>query len=139
MIVGVPKETFPGERRVATIPATVPLLTKAGLHVVLEAGAGEAAGFPDGEYEKRVARIAADRNEVFGCDIVVQVGAFGANLVVGKAEFEHFLLGQVVLGMCDPLGEPQAVREFARTGATVLAREMIPRITRAQSMHVLSA
>lgn len=139
MIVGVPKETFPGERRVATVPATVPLLTKAGLQVVLEAGAGEAAGFPDAEFVKRGARIVADRDEVLRSDIVIQVRTLGANPEAGQADVAHFQRGQVVLGMCDPLGAPEAVQEIARTGATLLALEMIPRITRAQSMDVLSS
>ncbi len=65
MIVGVPRESFPGERRVALVPAAVPNLTKAGLQVVVEAGAGAAAGYPDADYAAKGAKIAADRAEVF--------------------------------------------------------------------------
>ena len=138
MIVGVPKETFPGERRVAAVPATIPLLTKAGLHVVVEAGAGEAAGFPDQEYEKRGAKI-VDREQVFQSDVLIQVRSLGANLDAGRADLAALSTGQIVIGSCDPLGQPQAVQQIAQTGATLFALEMIPRITRAQSMDVLSS
>jgi len=74
MIVGVPRESFPGERRVALVPAAVPNLTKAGLQVVVEAGAGAAAGYPDADYSAKGAKIAANRAEVFyAADIVVEV------------------------------------------------------------------
>src|ERR1700735_4385078 len=73
MIVGVPRESFPGERRVALVPAVVPNLMKAGLEVVVEAGAGTEAGYPDQEYTSRGAKIVAARAEVFAAaDIVVQ-------------------------------------------------------------------
>ncbi len=138
MIVGVPKETFPGERRVAAVPATVPLLTKAGLHVVVERGAGAAAGYLDEEYEKRGARL-SDREQVWQSDIVIQVRAAGANPNAAGAEREQLSRGQVLIAMVDPLGAPQAVQEIATTEATLFALEMIPRITRAQSMDVLSS
>ena len=74
MILGVPKETYPGERRVAIVPAAITALQKTGLDVVVEAGAGVAAGFPDDEYAAKGAKIAASRADVFSsAEIVVQV------------------------------------------------------------------
>ena len=74
MIVGVPKESYPGERRVALVPVAIPSLIKAGLEVLVETGAGEQAGYPDASYVEKGAKIAPDRAAVFGtADIVVQV------------------------------------------------------------------
>ena len=74
MIIGIPREIFPGERRVAMVPAVVPILTKAGLEVIVEAGAGTSAGFPDPEYVARGAKILPARAEVFQtADIILQV------------------------------------------------------------------
>ncbi len=139
MIVSVTKETFPGERRVALIPAVVPSLTKAGIHVVVEAGAGTSAGFPDDAYTERGAKITDDREELFRADIVVQVRSLGANPEAGRADLEELREDQVLIGMCDPLGAAPAAQELAATGATVFAMELIPRISRAQSMDVLSS
>src|SRR5260370_15168267 len=80
MIGGVPRESFPGERRVALVPAAVPNLTKAGLQVIVETGAGAAAGYPDSDYAAKGAKIANDRAEVFrAADIVVQIPCHGTN------------------------------------------------------------
>src|SRR5258708_9312589 len=80
MIVGVPRESYPGERRVALVPTVLPHLTKAGLEVVIEAGAGVQAGFHDSEYAAKGARVLGDRSEVFGAaDIVVQVLCYGSD------------------------------------------------------------
>ena len=65
MIVGVPRESYPGERRVALAPAVVPLLVKAGLDVRVEAGAGQRAGFPDTTYESQGARLVPDRGKLY--------------------------------------------------------------------------
>ena len=79
MIVGVPKETLPGERRVALVPMSVRALTKSGVEVLVETGAGYEAGFPDDEFTDRGAKIATSRDEVFGsADVVAQVSAYGA-------------------------------------------------------------
>ena len=139
MIVGIPKETFPGERRVAIVPASVPALTKAGLEVVVQAGAGEAAGFPDSQYTQRGARVVGSRQELFAADVVLQVRAAGANRACGQDDLPLLRPGQVLIGMCQPLAEPKIIREFAQRGATVFALELLPRITRAQSMDVLSS
>jgi len=139
MIVGVPKETFPGERRVAIVPASVPALTKAGLEVVVQSGAGQAAGFPDSQYSERGARIATTRQEVFAADVILQIRAAGANRACGTDDLPLLRAGQVLIGMCQPLGEPKLLDQFAKRGLSIFALELLPRITRAQSMDVLSS
>ena len=140
MIVGVPTDTFPGERRVAIIPATVPVLAKAGLEVLLEPGAGTSAGFPDAAYTEKGARLAADRAQVFAdAEVILQVRALGANPVEGRQDLVLLRPGQTVIGFSEPLGEPQAARDLAARGVTAFSMELIPRITRAQSMDALSS
>ncbi len=140
MIVGVPKETYPGERRVALTPAVVPLLKKAGLDVVLEAGAGEQAGYPDPHYQEKGAKILPDRGAVFAqSDIVVQVLCHGANDKTGANDLPLMRKGQVLIGFLRPLGSPDSVQQVAKTGVSSYAVELMPRITRAQSMDALSS
>ncbi len=140
MIVGVPRESFPGERRVALVPAAVPNLTKAGLQVVVEAGAGAAAGYPDADYAAKGAEIAADRGEVFrAADIAVQILCYGSNDKTGKADVPLFRSGQVLIGFLRPLGSVETIREIASKGVTSFSVELMPRTTRAQSMDVLSS
>lgn len=140
MILGVPKETFPGERRVALIPANIGALKKVGLDVLIEAGAGLEAGFPDADYEAKGATVAASRAEVFQkADILAQVRSFGANPEQGKADLAKLRQGQLVIGFSDPLGAPEAAKTLAEKGVTEFSMEMIPRITRAQSMDALSS
>jgi H+-translocating NAD(P) transhydrogenase subunit alpha len=139
MIVAVPRESCPGERRVALIPASVPPLVKAGLEVLVESGAGQEAGYLDQQYVEKGAKIAPSRREVFAADIVLQVRAAGANPQAGSADLEFYRSGQAVIGMCDPLGSPQLVEEMAKRGVSLFALELLPRITRAQSMDVLSS
>lgn len=138
MLVGVPRELFPGERRVALVPASVPLLAKAGLSVAVEAEAGVAAGFADAEYAKQGAKIVS-RGEALAAEIVVQVRSAGASGTSLSADYASFKVGQTVIGMCDPLGCPEAIAELAKRGVNLFALEMVPRITRAQSMDVLSS
>jgi H+-translocating NAD(P) transhydrogenase subunit alpha len=138
MIVGVPKESYPQERRVALIPASVPALVKSGLEVVIERQAGEASGFADSQYVERGAKLGS-REEVFSSNVVLLVRAAGANPVAGAADLARLKPGQAVVGHCDPLGNPQAVAQVAATGAVLFALELIPRITRAQAMDVLSS
>ncbi|MBI83029.1 MAG: NAD(P)(+) transhydrogenase (Re/Si-specific) subunit alpha [Planctomycetaceae bacterium] len=139
MKVAVVKETFPGERRVALVPAVLKQLNRAGIEVVVEAGAGQSAGYEDREYEENGARIVGSRQEAFRADIVSQVRCLGANPEAGRADLDLLRKGQILLGSCDPLGNPQAIQQLADRGVTLLALEMIPRITRAQSMDVLSS
>jgi len=140
MIVGVPRESFPGERRVALVPAAVPNLIKAGLQVVVEAGAGAGAGYPDADYAAKGAKIATDRAEVFrAADIVVQILCHGSNDKTGKADVPLFRSGQVLIGFLRPLGSIETIQEIAAKGVTSFSVELMPRTTRAQSMDVLSS
>ncbi len=140
MIVGVPKETFPGERRVALVPVIVPNLLKAGFQVLVEAGAGMSAGYPDAEYEAKGAKLAASRNEVFkSADVIVQVLSFGSNDATGKDDLPLFRPDQTVVGFHRPFGSIEAAQQLAATRVTSFSVELMPRITRAQSMDALSS
>ncbi|QDU77075.1 NAD(P) transhydrogenase subunit alpha part 1 [Bremerella volcania] len=140
MIVAVLRENFPGEQRVALVPGSVPNLTKAGATILVEKGAGTAAGFPDQQYVDKGAELVENRQEAFQkADIIFQVRSYGANPDAGKADLDHMKPGQIVIGMADPLGNLAAIQEVASRQAKLFALEMIPRITRAQSMDVLSS
>ena len=140
MIVGIPRETYPGERRVALIPAVIPNLAKTGLEVAIEAGAGIQAGFPDSEYAAKGAKVIADRVEVFAsADIVIQVLCYGSNDQTGRADVPLFRRNQVLIGFLRPLGALETVQEIAAAGVTSFAVEFMPRTTRAQSMDALSS
>jgi proton-translocating NAD(P)+ transhydrogenase subunit alpha len=140
MIVGVARETRTGEQRVALIPSIVPVLTKAGHQVLVEAGAGTAASYSDAAYAEHGARIAPARAEVFAeADAVVQVLCYSTANTEGRADLAGLRRGQVLIGLMDPLASPETVREIAATGVTAFAMELMPRITRAQSMDALSA
>ncbi len=139
MIVGVPKESYPGERRVAIVPAVIASLAKAGLEVVVESGAGEQAGYPDSMYVDKGAKI-ADRKAVFGAaDIVVQVLAYGSNDATGRDDLPLLRRGQVLIGFLRPFGSAEVVQEIAAAGVTSFSVELVPRTTRAQSMDALSS
>ena len=140
MIVGVPRESFPGERRVALIPAAIPNLTKAGLDVVVEAGAGVEAGYPDADYVAKGGKIIAERSEVFrGADVIVQVLCYGSNDRTGKEDVPLFHSEQVLIGFLRPLGSLEPIQEIAKKGVTSFSVELMPRTTRAQSMDALSS
>ncbi|MCI0339569.1 MAG: Re/Si-specific NAD(P)(+) transhydrogenase subunit alpha [Planctomycetales bacterium] len=140
MIVGIPSESFPHERRVALVPALVPTLTKARLEVLVQRGAGQAAGFPDAAYESQGARLARERRELFtSADALLMVHAPGTNPEAGPADLALMHTGQVVIGLMNPLGAPDLVRETAARGVTAFALELLPRISRAQGMDVLSS
>jgi NAD(P) transhydrogenase subunit alpha len=139
MKAAVVKETFAGERRVALVPASVAPLKKAGIEVVVESGAGLAAGFPDESYRKRGATVADQREELFAADVLLQVRAAGTNPPADEQDLAPPRQDQIVIGMCDPLGEPHAAARMAATGVVLFSLELIPRITRAQSMDVLSS
>src|SRR5271165_5499635 len=140
MIVGVPREIYPKERRVALVPAVIPSLKKAGLEVLVEAGAGHAAGYPDKDYVEKGAKLAADRAEVFrSADTIVQFLCYGANDKNGNVDLPLFREGQVLIGFLRPLGTKNTLQEIAARGVTAFAVELMPRTTRAQSMDVLSS
>ena len=140
MIVGVPRETYPDEQRVALVPAAVPLLAKTGLELLVEQGAGVSAGFPDAAYEEQGGRVAPDRKQLISsADVLLYVRGLGANPDAGRADLELMRPGQLVVGLLDPLGVPKAAQELADKGVNAFALEMLPRISRAQPMDVLSS
>jgi len=140
MIIAVTRETFPGERRVALVPALVAALKKIGGEVRVEAGAGVAAGFTDDAYRTAGAEIVADRRQLFDtADVVLQVRTLGTNLAAGRGDLDLVHEGLIIIGTADPLGNPHSTKELADRGVTLFAMELIPRITRAQSMDVLSS
>ena len=140
LIVAVPKETFPGEKRVAIVPATVKSLAKAGLQVHVETTAGDAAGFLDSQYTEAGATIQPSRKELFAkADIILQVRACGANPVAGATDLTWLRKGQTLIATCDPLAEAEALKPLAEKGVATFALELLPRITRAQSMDILSS
>ena len=138
MKVAVLKETFPGERRVALVPAALPPLQKAGLEILVEAGAGAAAGIADEAYRAAGATVVS-REEAFAADCVLAVRTAGACGDSWCADRDRIRPGLVMIGLCDPLSTPEAAREAAERGATLFSLELVPRITRAQSMDVLSS
>ena len=140
MIAGVPKETYPGERRVAVIPAVVPSFAKLGVEVLMETGSGMAAGFPDEAYVERGARIAPAREDVFAvADIVLQVRSFASSPTAPPPNLDLIRPGQIVVGFLDPIGAPAGIKAVADRGAVAFALDLVPRITRAQSMDALSS
>jgi NAD(P) transhydrogenase subunit alpha len=140
MIIGVPRESFPGERRVALVPAVIPNLAKAGLEVAIEANAGREAGYPDAEYAAKGAKILPSRAEVFrAADIVTQVLCYGSNDRTGKADLPLFRRDQVLVGFLRPLGSIETVTDIATKGVISFSVELMPRTTRAQSMDALSS
>lgn len=140
MIVGVPKESYPGERRVALVPMVVPNLVKAGFGIVIETGAGELAGYPDSYYIDKGARVLSERAAVFSAaDIIVQVLGYGSNDITGQADLPLLRRGQILIGFLRPLGSQKVIQEIADVGVTSFSVELVPRTTRAQSMDVLSS
>jgi NAD(P) transhydrogenase subunit alpha len=121
------------------VPALVPTLTKAGLEVHVESGAGLSAGFSDQQYAEKGAKIVGSRAEAFAADCVVGIRTLGANPQVGLADLELMRSGQTVIALADPLGHPAEAQRLAERGVTLMALELMPRITRAQSMDVLSS
>ena len=140
MIVGVPRESFPGERRVALVPAALANLSKIGLEVIVESGAGAEAGYPDAEYAAKGAKIISDRAEIFrAADIIVQVLCPGANDKTGDADLAQFRPNQIVIGFFRPMKSVDVLKTIADRGVTSFSIELMPRTTRAQSMDALSS
>jgi NAD(P) transhydrogenase subunit alpha len=115
MIVGVPKELYPGERRVAMIPNVVKTLKKKGFEVIIEEGAGYDAGYPDDGYKAQGATVAS-RSEVFEkADVIAMIRGYGSGSEddENKDDLNNLREGQVVMALTDPLGNPQAAKEYA--------------------------
>src|SRR5262245_47199234 len=123
MRIGIPKESGPGETRVAVIPAGAATLIKAGLQVAVEAGSGLAAGFTDAAYTAQGAAVVSRQETLETSDILLQVRAIPPSNGLRQ--------GQTVIGFADPLGSPQAIQQVASTGVALLSMELMPRITRA--------
>ena len=138
-LVGTPRETFPGERRVAIVPRQCEVLRKAGIETIIEESAGVEAGFPDELYVSRGARIGTRENIFREAAIIAQVRGLGANPDAGRSDILLLRPGQIVIGFGEPLTALNECSDLAATGASFLALELIPRITRAQSMDALSS
>jgi NAD(P) transhydrogenase subunit alpha len=131
MIIGIPKETLSGEHRVAMVPISMPPLAKTGHRFVMESGAGAAAGFPDAAYAEKQAELVS-RADVFArAEVILAVRTLD--------DLARLRPEQTLIAMLDPLGAPAAMRDLAERRITGFAMELIPRITRAQSMDVLSS
>ncbi len=131
MRVGVPKETAPGERRVALVPESIARLAAAGMDVTVQAGAGAAAGFSDDTYREAGAAVADDA--VGGAELVARVRKPSAEEVAQLTD------GTVLVGFLEPLTDSEGIARLAGRGVVAFAMESIPRITRAQSMDALSS
>jgi H+-translocating NAD(P) transhydrogenase subunit alpha len=127
--IGVPKETAPGERRVALVPDLVQRLVQSGHELVVEAGAGEGASFTDADYESAGATI----GDPYEAEVVVRVQR------PGEDEEERLRTGTVLVGLLQPLSAPDAIERLGARGVTAFALESVPRITRAQPMDALSS
>jgi H+-translocating NAD(P) transhydrogenase subunit alpha len=140
MIVGILRETYPGEHRVALVPSVLASLKKGGIDVTVEPKAGEQAGYPDSVYAEKGAKIAVSRAQVLEeADCIIQVRLLGANLIEGRTDLSGFRKGQMLIGMAEALSAPQSVQDLASREVTAFALELMPRITRAQSMDILSS
>jgi NAD(P) transhydrogenase subunit alpha len=129
MRIGVPKETVPGERRVAIVPETAGKLIKAGHQVQLEAGAGADAGFPDEAYRTAGAQL----GDPWGAELIAVVQE------PSTAGLDRLTRGTALVGMLKAATSPELLRRLAGAGVTAFSLELLPRITRAQSMDVLSS
>ena len=140
LTIGVPSESFPGETRVALVPAAIKPLAKAGFQLHVQKGAGFAAGFTDEEYTNAGATIVDSRDEVFAkADVIAVVRAGGANLDAAENDLDRLKPDQVLIGHLDPLSHPEEITKLAEKNVDAYSLELLPRITRAQSMDVLSS
>ena len=140
MIVGVPAESSPEERRVALVPAVVPALAKAGLKVLVERSAGEKAGFSDAAYEEQGASLSPDQIHLFSAaDILLKVRGLVTNPDARRNDLEFMRPGQIILGLLNPLAAPEATQRLAARGVTSFALELLPRIGRAQAMDAMTS
>jgi NAD(P) transhydrogenase subunit alpha len=140
MIVGAVRESYPGENRVAITRSETDHLTDIGVDVLLESGAGREAGFSDKEYESSGADVLSAREDVFEqSDVLLQVRGLAANPEHYEKDLEMAHEGQILVGMMNPHEADEALDRAADANLTVVAMELIPRISRAQSMDVLSS
>ncbi len=138
--VGFVSEAAPGERRVAMAPSAISVLNKTGVELIMEPGAGLQSGFPDSDYTEKGVRLAGSRAAVFQqAEVILQVRGIGANPETGAADLALLRQGQTAIGFGEPLTSADAARDLAARGVSFLAMELMPRITRAQSMDALSS
>jgi H+-translocating NAD(P) transhydrogenase subunit alpha len=138
-IIGTPRETFPGERRVAVTPRHCEALRKSEIEVLVEHHAGSESGYPDEAYVSRGAQL-VDRQTLFAkANLIAQVRSLGANSYAGRADLVLLRAGQAVVGFGEPLTAAQECSDLAASGVSFFAMELMPRITRAQSMDALSS
>lgn len=133
MQIGVPKETWSGERRTALVPANAKKLIAAGFAITVESGTGVAAGFTDKDYEDVAVAVTSDRGQVLAADIVLRVRK------PESEEVSHYKSGAISISFLDPFNEKTLVEGLAGQGVTGISMEMIPRTTRAQKMDALSS
>lgn len=140
MIIAVAKETYPGERRVALTPAHVSALTKAGAEVVVESGAGRHALHTDAAYQSAGAKVEVDRKQLLSqADLLLMVRGPGAHRDFPAEDLESLKQGATLVAFLEPLAEPELMQSLAERGLILFAADLIPRITRAQQMDVLSS
>ena len=133
MQIGVPKETWSGERRTALVPANAKKLIAAGFAITVESGTGLAAGFTDKDYEDVAVAVTSDRGQVLAADIVLRVRK------PESEEVSHYKSGAISISFLDPFNEKTLAEGLAGQGVTGISMEMIPRTTRAQKMDALSS
>ena len=131
MKIAIPAETESGEPRVAATPETIKKMINLGADVAVERGAGRRSGILDMDYEAAGATVGADVTR--DADVILKVRR------PGTAELANYKRGALVIGIMDPFGNEAAVRPMAEAGVVAFAMELMPRITRAQSMDVLSS
>lgn len=139
MRIGVLKESYPDEKRVAVVPGDLPRLKKKSVEYVVERGAGLPAGYADVSYEKAGAKLADRATVLSEADVLAQVRGLGQNPGHGRADLEALGEGKTVIAFLDPLGHAEQVRPYAEKKIDTLSMELMPRITRAQSMDALSS
>jgi len=140
MIAGVITETLAGERRVALVPSVVPALAKIGVSVLVQQGAGAAAGFTDAAFAEKGAEIVPSASDVVAkADLLLRVRMSPEGTEAGRQDLALLRPGLAVIAFLDPLNEPGLARSLAAKNVTAFSMELMPRITRAQSMDALSS
>jgi NAD(P) transhydrogenase subunit alpha len=140
MIIGIPKEVVAGETRVAATPETVGKLSRQGLEIIVERGAGEASGLADADYETKGATLESDAQAIWSkADAIIKVQSPAQHSDSETHEIELLGEGKVFISLLNPLGNHETIQKLADRKVTAFALEMVPRITRAQSMDVLSS
>ena len=140
MIVAIPKETFPGENRVALVPANTRALAKAGVEIAVESGAGVGALQQDEAYISQGAKVEDDRAWLLSrADTVLMVRGPGADSDFPQSDLDALRPGAALIAFLEPLAEPELMKSLAGRNLTLFAMDLIPRVTRAQQMDTLSS